>query len=86
MSYGSTFVFVEESEDMDLKILKLIGSRIESDSCVVFCGDYKQSEQKYRRNNGLFQLIEKLKGNPLVGIIVLNEDVRSEASKVFVDI
>ena len=86
MSYGSTYVFVEESEDMDLKILKLIGSRIESDSCVVFCGDYKQSEAKYQNNNGLFQLIEKLKGNPLVGIVVMDEDVRSEASKVFANI
>jgi PhoH-like ATPase len=86
MSYGSTYVLVDESEDMDLKILKLIGSRIESDSCVVFCGDYKQSEYKYQHNNGLYQLIEKLKGNPLVGIIVMDEDVRSEASKVFADI
>lgn len=86
MSYGSTYVLVDESEDMDLKILKLIGSRIESDSCVVFCGDYKQSEYKYQHNNGLYQLIEKLKGNPLVGIVVMDEDVRSEASKVFADI
>ena len=86
MSYGSTYVLVDESEDMDLKILKLIGSRIESDSCVVFCGDYKQSEYKYQHNNGLYQLIEKLKGNSLVGIVVMDEDVRSEASKVFADI
>jgi len=86
MSYGSTYVLVDESEDMDLKILKLIGSRIESDSCVIFCGDYKQSEYKYQNNNGLYQLIEKLKGNPLVGIVVMDEDVRSEASKVFADI
>lgn len=86
MSYGSTYVLVDESEDMDLKILKLIGSRIESDSCVVFCGDYRQSESKYQNNNGLYQLIEKLKGHPLVGIVVMDEDVRSEASKVFADI
>lgn len=86
MSYGSTFVFVDEAEDMNLNILKLIGSRIESDSCVVFCGDYKQSEPKYKNNNGLYQLIEKLKGNPLVGIVVMDEDVRSEASKVFAEI
>lgn len=86
MSYGSTYILVDESEDMDLKILRLIGSRIESNSCVVFCGDYKQSESKYQKENGLYQLIEKLKGNPLVGIVVMNEDVRSEASKVFANI
>ncbi len=86
LSYGSTYLLVDEAEDMDLKILKLIGSRIEEDSCVVFCGDYEQSEPKYKNNNGLYQLIEKTKGNPLVGIVVFNEDVRSEASKVFVNL
>lgn len=86
LSYGFKYVLVDEAEDMDLKLLRLIGTRIESDSCVVFCGDWKQAENKYYNNNGLLQLIEKLKGNPLVGIIVLDEDVRSEASKVFADL
>lgn len=83
LSYGSKYVLVEEAEDMDLKILNLIGSRIENDSCVVFCGDYKQAETKYVNQNGLYQLINNIKGNPLVGIVCLEEDVRSEASKVF---
>ena len=83
LSYGSKYVLVEEAEDMDLKILNLIGSRIESDSCVVYCGDYKQAESKYINQNGLYQLINNIKGNPLVGIVCLEEDVRSEASKVF---
>ncbi|WP_187291616.1 hypothetical protein [Clostridium haemolyticum] len=39
--------------------------------------------EKYIKDNGLRIMIEKLKGNPLVGIIVLDEDVRSSASKVF---
>lgn len=83
MSYGSTFVMFDEAEDADLKLLRLVGSRIEQDSCVVFTGDYRQAEGKFVSNNGLLQLIERFKGNPLVGITVLSEDVRSEASKLF---
>mgnify|MGYP001493333803 CR=1 FL=1 len=86
LSYGSKYILTDEAEDMDIKLLRLIGTRIESDSCVVFCGDWKQAEDKFYKNNGLIQLIEKLKGNKLVGIVVLDEDVRSEASKVFADL
>lgn len=83
---GGYYVIVDEAEDLDLKTLKLIGTRIGYDSCIVFSGDYKQAENKYLRNNGLLAMIEKLKGHPLVGIIHLNEDVRSEASKVFAEL
>lgn len=86
LSYGSKYILTDEAEDMDIKLLRLIGTRIESDSCVVFCGDWKQAEDKFYKRNGLLQLIDKLKGNPLVGIVVLDEDVRSEASKVFADL
>ena len=86
ISYGSKYVLVDEAEDMDLKTLRLIGTRIESDSCVVFCGDWKQAENKFSKNNGLYQLVDKIKGSPLVGIIVLDKDVRSEASKIFANL
>jgi PhoH-like ATPase len=80
------FCLVDEAEDLDLKTLKLIGSRVGDNSVIVFSGDYKQSESKFVNNNGLMRLIDITKGNPLVGIIVLDTDVRSEASKVFADI
>lgn len=86
LSLTSTYILVDEAEDLDLKGLKLIGTRLAEGSCVVFSGDYKQAEFKYARHNGLLQLIEKLKGNPLVGVVVLSEDVRSCASKVFSEI
>lgn len=85
-SIGSTFLYVDEAEDLTLRDIKTIGSRIEETSCVCFTGDYKQAERGYEYNNGLLQAIEHLKGNPLVGIIVLEEDVRSTASKVFADL
>jgi predicted ribonuclease YlaK len=85
-SIGSTFLYVDEAEDLTLRDIKTIGSRIEETSCVCFTGDYKQAERGYEYNNGLMQAIEQLKGNPLVGIVVLEDDVRSLASKVFADL
>jgi predicted ribonuclease YlaK len=83
LTLPDSYVLVDEAEDLDLKTLKLIGSRVGKDSCVVFCGDYRQAENKFLANNGLTTLIEATKGNPLVGIVVLDYDVRSSASRVF---
>lgn len=82
----SGFMIVDESEDLTLRDLRMIGSRIEKDSCINFCGDWKQTGGKYLSDNGMIQLIDQTKGNPLVGVVVLDEDVRSEASKVFADL
>jgi PhoH-like ATPase len=81
-----SFIIMDECEDLNMKLLKLVGTRMASKSCIVFTGDYKQAESRYKHDNGITQFIEKAKGNPLVGIVILEEDVRSEASKVFADI
>ncbi|RKJ71129.1 hypothetical protein D7X33_22625 [Butyricicoccus sp. 1XD8-22] len=83
LTYDDTFIFFDEAEDATFKILTLIGSRLGIDSCIVYSGDYKQTEDKYLRNNGLLKLIDLLKGNPLVGIVNLSEGVRSDASALF---
>ena len=83
LSIGDSFIVVDECEDLDIKTIKLLGTRVEGESNIVFCGDWKQAENKYIHNNGLIHCVDKLKGNPLVGIVVLDEDVRSNASKVF---
>lgn len=85
MSLTNTFLLVDEAEDLDTKIFKLIGTRIGNGSSVAFVGDWKQSENKFVHNNGLFKFIDYAKGNDLVGIMVLDDDVRSDASKVFCD-
>lgn len=82
----SGFMLVDEAEDLTLKDIKLVGSRIEENSCIVFSGDWKQANGKFRDNNGLIQLINQTIGNPLVGVIVLDNDVRSDASKIFADL
>lgn len=83
LSIEDTFILVDEAEDLTKKIVKLLGTRLAKNSCIVFSGDFEQAEDKYAHNNGLKIAIENLKGDPLVGIIILTEDVRSEASKVF---
>lgn len=82
----SGFMIFDEAEDATLKDIKMIGSRIEKDGCVCFVGDWKQTGGKYFSDNGMVQLIDQTKGNPLVGTIVLDEDVRSDASKIFADL
>lgn len=86
LSLEETFVLVDEAEDLNKKLIKLLGTRIGKNSCIVFSGDIEQAEDKYMHDNGLLYAIEALKGHPLVGIVVLQEDIRSEASKVFAHI
>lgn len=80
------FVICDEAEDLNTKLIKLIGSRIAKKSCIVFTGDYKQAENKYKSDNGLVKLISEAKGDSLVGIVNLPEDLRSEASKIFAEL
>lgn len=86
LTIQNSFIIVDEAEDLNLKTLKMIGARTGEGSACVFVGDYKQAETKFVNDNGLIQLIERTKGNPLVGVVVLDEDVRSSASKVFANI
>lgn len=86
VSIDDSFVIMDEAEDLNEKLLKLVGSRIGKNSCIVFTGDYNQCESKYKNNNGLLKLIQSTKGNELVGTIILEEDVRSSASKVFANL
>lgn len=83
LSIEDTFVIVDEAEDLDTKLFKLVGTRLAKRSAIAFTGDFNQAEDKYKGSNGLIRAIETLKGDPLVGIVILEEDVRSEASKVF---
>lgn len=85
-SIANSFILVEEAEDMTVKLIKMIGTRVAEGSCICLSGDWKQSEAKYVRDNGLIHLLNNTKDNPLVGAVVLEADVRSSASKVFAEI
>jgi PhoH-like ATPase len=85
ISVKDTMVLCDECEDLSVKLIKTLGTRIGKNSTLVLMGDKKQAEKQYRSNNGVAAFIEYAKGNPLVGIIYLPEDVRSEASKLFAE-
>jgi len=85
-SLAYTWTLVDEAEDLDKKLIKLIGTRLAEGSCITFSGDWKQAEPKYARDNGLIYLLNQTKNNPLTGAVVLDDDVRSDASKVFAEL
>lgn len=84
-SIPEAFILVDECEDLDTQTFKLIGSRLAKNSIIAFVGDVKQAEKKFKGDNGLRRFIDYAKGNPLVGIVKMDGNVRSEASSVFVD-
>jgi PhoH-like ATPase len=79
-------VIVDEAEDLDMRLLKLIGTRIGEGSSIVFCGDYKQAEKNYKDDNGLVRLMEQTKDSALVGCVCMPEDVRSDVSLLFANL
>ena len=87
ISVDRTIVILDEAEDLSLKLIKVAGTRIGRGSMLVMMGDIKnQTEDKYKYDNGLAEFIEYSKDEPLVGVIYLPMDVRSEMSKIFADL
>ena len=64
----------------------MIGTRVGKDSQIYFSGDYKQSINNTTQSNPLVKMCNNLKGNPLFACIFLEEDVRSETSKMFANL
>lgn len=83
ISVDNTLMIVDECEDLNLKLIKMLGTRIGNNSSIVFTGDYHQAEQQYKYDSGISKLIEQTIDDPLVGIVILDEDVRSSVSKIF---
>lgn len=84
-SYADTYMIIDEAEDLSERQIRMIGTRVGMNSKIVFDGDYRQS------NDGsiyspLLQMCNILKGNPLFAVITLEEDVRSETSKLFANL
>lgn len=82
-TFDGTFIIADECEDLTAKEIKLIGTRLGEDSKIVFTGDYKQSEIDSTSDNAIVDMCNQLQGNPHFACIVLDEDVRSETSKIF---
>jgi len=85
-TFPGTIIICDESEDLSKKQLKLVGTRLGKDSRIFFAGDYKQSSIDYSYGNPLVQMCNELKGKKEFGCVYLDEDVRSDASKIFANL
>lgn len=85
-TYNDTVIVVDEAEDLSESQIRLIGTRLGENSQIFFSGDYRQSVIDKTPNNPLLKMCEELKGNPKFGCIILDEDVRSETSKLFANL
>ena len=85
-TYPHCILIVDESEDLSEKQLRLIGTRVGENGRIFFNGDFRQSLLDDSFTNPLLKMCNKLKGNKLFACITLEEDVRSETSKLFADL
>ena len=85
-TYNDTIMLVDEAEDLDEKQLRLVGTRVGTNSKIYFAGDFKQSVINTTDSNALIKMCNELKGNKMFGCIYLGEDVRSTTSKIFANL
>ena len=86
ISVDRTIIIADEAEDLSIKLIKCLGTRVGKGSELVLLGDLKQAENQYKVNNGIATFIEHSLESPLVGVVWLPEDVRSEMSKLFAEL
>ncbi len=85
-SYQDTCLIIDEAEDLTEKQIRLIGTRVGENSRIFFDGDTRQAVKQTNKVNPLLKMCELLKGNKLFACITLNDDVRSETSKLFANL
>lgn len=85
-TFNNTCIIVDESEDLTEKQIRLIGTRVGENSRVFFNGDHQQSVVDMTKNNALVKMCHMLKGNEKFACIYLEEDVRSDTSKLFANL
>lgn len=86
MTFNDSIMVVDEAEDLSESQIRLVGTRIGQNSRIFFSGDYKQSLICKDANNPLLKMCYELRGNPMFGCIMLDDDVRSETSKMFANL
>lgn len=82
----SGYMIVDEAQDLTISDIIKIGTRVNDSGCITLVGDWRQTEGKYISTSGLVDFISMTKDNPLVGVVVLEDDVRSSTSKLFADL
>ena len=85
-TYNDTIIVVDEAEDLNERALRLVGTRVGQNGRIFLAGDYQQSVVNSSSENPLVKMCKEFKGNPLFACIYLEDDVRSETSKLFANL
>ncbi|MDC2984964.1 PhoH family protein [bacterium] len=87
-SIPNQFLVVDEAQNLTPLEVKTIVTRVGEGTKVVFTGDPYQIDNPYvdAESNGLTWLVEKLKGQPLVGHMTLTKGERSELAELAANI
>lgn len=76
-------LFIDEAENLTAHQVQLLIGRIGQDSMLFMAGDLRQCDKPtFEHNSGIIKMVESLKGNPLFGMVKLQESVRSNVCKL----
>jgi PhoH-like ATPase len=83
-SIPSQFMVVDEAQNLTPHEVKTIASRVGEGTKLVLTGDVQQIDNPYldSSSNGLSYLVEQLKGQPIVGHVMLAKSERSELASL----
>ncbi len=82
-SWDNSIIFVEEAQNMTPYLMSLALSRTGKNSVFIAVGDTRQADKDvFKKNSGLEKAIEKLKGNPMFGLVTLSKNERSAFSSL----
>ncbi len=86
-SIPNQFMIVDEAQNLTPHEVKTIASRVGEGTKLVLTGDVKQIDNPYldSSSNGLSYMVEALKGNGIVGHIMLAKSERSALASLVVD-
>lgn len=81
------FIIVDEAQNLTPHEVKTIVSRVGEGTKIILTGDVAQIDNPYldASSNGLSYMVERLKGNALVGHITLAKSERSELASLAAD-
>ncbi len=78
------FMIVDEAQNLTPHEIKTIVSRVGEGTKVILTGDIQQIDNPYldQSSNGLSYIVEKMKGLPIVGHVMLTKSERSELASL----
>ena len=82
-NFSRSLLYVSEGQNISASGYRLLVSRCGEGSQIWINADYKQTDlDKFKRDNGIVQLTNSLKGNPLFGTVKLIETERSKTAEL----